>query len=273
MTYGTTEYKYKDRDLSGDEEALLNKLYSLQSDTKTESALSDYAATLQAMQAEDYQDPQLESRLEKERSIRISGLEQKHGANYASTTAGIQSMGEFDAYASGERVKARQGWVSGLANTTTQTLQAATQAEQAGENLLGQTLGVLASRPDVMTSQTGMGYDTGSILGGIGKFLGGATQAGLISSDIILKENITDFKAGLKEILRIDPITYNWKQDKDEEKFSGVSAQNVQDVLPEAVHMKEHLRVDPMTMIATLVNAIKELKTEVDNLKGESKNA
>jgi len=93
-----------------------------------------------------------------------------------------------------------------------------------------------------------------------------------VSSDVRLKKIKGNFDRGLSAILQIDPINYTWKQESGldtENTYTGFSAQNVQDVIPEAVKKdkKGHLTLSDRPIIATLVNAVKELKAENEAIK------
>lgn len=102
------------------------------------------------------------------------------------------------------------------------------------------------------------------------------SNSGIISntspSDIRLKDNVQVLKYGLKDILKLRPVTYNWKKDEINQGIQfGFIAQEVQEVIPEAV--KEfgtdikYLGLEKDAIYAALVNAIKELNDKIDNLK------
>jgi len=92
-------------------------------------------------------------------------------------------------------------------------------------------------------------------------------------SDSRLKDDITDLQYGLNEILQLRPVSYNWKDDKiNQGKQFGFIAQEVQEVMPELVKEFEteegnRLGLDKEGIYAALVNAIKELKAEIEILK------
>ena len=76
--------------------------------------------------------------------------------------------------------------------------------------------------------------------------------------------------------MALKPINYQWKEIsglEQEGTYRGFSAQNVQSVLPEAVgtDKKGYLTLSDRPLIAALVNAIKELSAEVEELKAEIK--
>jgi hypothetical protein len=96
------------------------------------------------------------------------------------------------------------------------------------------------------------------------------------TSDKNLKENITIIDKALDKVLALDGITFNWNNtavnilNKNSEiREPGVIAQQVQEVLPEAVSLREdgYLGVRYEKLVPLLIEAIKELKQEVDELK------
>jgi hypothetical protein len=93
-------------------------------------------------------------------------------------------------------------------------------------------------------------------------------------SDVRLKDIHGSYEHGLAEIDRLNPILYSYRGDNDldlptDKEYVGVSAQEVQTVIPEAVERnnKGYLMVNNDPIIWAMVNAIKELKTEIDQLK------
>jgi hypothetical protein len=116
--------------------------------------------------------------------------------------------------------------------------------------------------------------DTGIIVVGSVDASGDVIAYG--SSDRNLKENITIIDKALDKVLTLDGITFNWNNvavstlNKDSNiREPGVIAQQVQEVLPEAVKLREdgNLGVRYEKLIPLLIEAIKELKQEVDELK------
>ena len=53
------------------------------------------------------------------------------------------------------------------------------------------------------------------------------------------------------------------------EKNTGVIAQEIKEVLPEVVHGDETLSVAYGNIVGVLIEAIKELKAEIEQLKGK----
>lgn len=90
------------------------------------------------------------------------------------------------------------------------------------------------------------------------------------ASDIKLKENIEPITDALSKVSQLNGITFNYIN-KPDIRVPGLIAQELQEVLPEAVYEEEDaLAVRYGNTIALLVEAIKELKAEVETLKAGS---
>jgi hypothetical protein len=101
------------------------------------------------------------------------------------------------------------------------------------------------------------------------------------SSDINLKENIKEIPNALDKVSQIRGVTFDWTKAYIESKGEqddyfnrkhdvGVIAQEIQAVLPEAVAKRENgtLAVKYERIVPLLIEAIKELKAEIEQLKG-----
>jgi hypothetical protein len=89
------------------------------------------------------------------------------------------------------------------------------------------------------------------------------------TSDARLKTNIKALSYGLNELMQLKPVSYNWKDRPDYFKI-GLIAQEVQKVIPEVVIGDENsgsLGMNYAELVPVLINSIKELKMEVDELK------
>lgn len=88
-------------------------------------------------------------------------------------------------------------------------------------------------------------------------------------SDSRLKDEIQSITYGLNEISSLNPVTYYWKNDITPKKRFGFIAQEVQPYIPELVGQDTngYYNLNTFDLIPILVNAIKELKSEVDALK------
>ena len=94
-----------------------------------------------------------------------------------------------------------------------------------------------------------------------------------VGSDKKLKTNIKDIKYGLKDVLKLRGVDFDWKEKRDGVHDIGVIAQEVKKVIPEVVQEVEdlvedtYLSVDYAKLVPVLIEAIKELKEEVDGLR------
>jgi hypothetical protein len=95
------------------------------------------------------------------------------------------------------------------------------------------------------------------------------------NSDSTIKENINLIDNSLNKLMQLNGYTYNLIDDKENSR-AGLLAQEVEAVLPEAVHTtfsKNYNRnikgVEYDVLIPLLVNSIKELKAELDTLKNK----
>ena len=94
------------------------------------------------------------------------------------------------------------------------------------------------------------------------------------SSDIRLKDNIQVIQGSLDKIDGIRGVEFDWNEKspgwaRERGHDVGVIAQEVEKVLPEVVVERKsgYLGVDYKRLIPLLVESIKELKQEVENLK------
>lgn len=87
------------------------------------------------------------------------------------------------------------------------------------------------------------------------------------TSDIALKDNMQQITNSLDTLEKITGFTFNWKSDG---RISyGVSAQEVEKIIPEAVRLRDdgYRGVNYLNLIAFLIEAIKDLKKEVTEIK------
>jgi len=87
------------------------------------------------------------------------------------------------------------------------------------------------------------------------------------TSDIALKDNILKINNSLDVLEKITGFTFNWKSDGV--KSYGVSAQEVEKILPEIVRIRGdgYKGVNYLNLIAFLIEAIKDLRKEVSEIK------
>lgn len=139
-----------------------------------------------------------------------------------------------------------------------------------------------ASKASMTSSQDGSGYGqiTFSTRNQVGAgdayalaltiYNGNLTVQGDVNSisDVRTKENIVTVEGGLDLVSQLRGVWYN-KIDHDDRKV-GVIAQEVEEVLPEVVNTDGDgiKSVDYGKMVGVLIEAIKELKQEIEELKG-----
>lgn len=102
-----------------------------------------------------------------------------------------------------------------------------------------------------------------------GDIIGNSTT---ISSDIKLKNNIKVIEDAIEKLSTLEGVTFNWN--KDNKPSIGVIAQQVQKTFPELVtevnnlnDEDTHLTVNYSGLIGVLIESIKELKKEIQELK------
>lgn len=123
-------------------------------------------------------------------------------------------------------------------------------------------------------STTNSAYDYGTTKMSL-DYNGNLTVSGDITafsgSDQRLKDNITPISNALDKVTSISGNTFDWKKESGKEGNDvGVIAQEVLEVLPEAVTTRDngYLAVRYEKLVPLLIEAIKDLKAEINELKG-----
>lgn len=95
-------------------------------------------------------------------------------------------------------------------------------------------------------------------------FFNGGTYS---TSDRRAKDNIRSLEYGLKDILKLMPKKFEMK--KDGSTSIGLIAQEVNEIIPEVVAQisDEYLGINYSLLVSVLINAVKELKEEIEELK------
>lgn len=88
-------------------------------------------------------------------------------------------------------------------------------------------------------------------------------------SDINYKENIE--RLTISKIINLDPVKYNLKTDYKKKIHYGFIAQDVEKIYPELVNTNNlgYKSVDYIQMIPLLLLKIKNMQTEIDELRGQ----
>ena len=92
-------------------------------------------------------------------------------------------------------------------------------------------------------------------------------------SDIVLKENVSVIDNAMEKVNQLKGITYDLKSDGN--RLTGLVAQDLEKVLPEAVYTTEnlegkvHLAIRYGNTVGLLVEAIKELSAKIEKLEGK----
>lgn len=130
------------------------------------------------------------------------------------------------------------------------------------------TVNSIAVQSSTASNSTSTGALT--IAGGVG--IGGQLTATDIveTSSIALKENIEPISDGLQSILALKGVTYDRKDNNEHE--SGLIAEWTEEIIPELVTRDtngEVVGIKYTKLTAYLIEAIKGLKTEIDELKNK----
>ncbi|MFM2395326.1 MAG: hypothetical protein RLZZ546_3309 [Bacteroidota bacterium] len=101
-------------------------------------------------------------------------------------------------------------------------------------------------------------------------------------SDARLKKNVQPYNLGLSQLLKINPVTYEYNEKSDQNTskiYTGIIAQQLQEVVPSMVSESEsanrdgqkYLMVDPSDFTYMTINAIKEQQKIIEQLSLELK--
>lgn len=90
------------------------------------------------------------------------------------------------------------------------------------------------------------------------------------TSDKRLKTNIHNLNYGLREVMAMQPVSYDWKDQSNPVRKIGLLAQDIRSIIPEVVvgdESKENLGMNYAELIPVLINAVKEQQAEIEVLK------
>lgn len=88
-----------------------------------------------------------------------------------------------------------------------------------------------------------------------------------VLSDINYKENVETVENALDKVSKLRGVRFDWK--KNQEPSYGIIAQELEEILPELVRGGDPKVVNYNGIIGVLIEAIKELKSEVNTLKSQ----
>ena len=94
-----------------------------------------------------------------------------------------------------------------------------------------------------------------------------ATSEVTAYSDRRLKDNLSVIPNALEKVESLTGYTYNRIDLESKKRYAGLIAQDVQAILPEAIVGEEILSINDSAITGLLVEAIKELKQEIEKLK------
>lgn len=188
----------------------------------------------------------------------------------SSADALVQMSRASNAFLSSLELKtgATQDWLVGTRDTTNSDFHLfsfGTSADAMTVLRSNGNVGIGTTAPDQKLSVNGDADKTGG-------------NTWLAFSDERLKNIKGNFNSGLKAVMQLQPIRYEYKQDnalglKSNGEHIGFGAQAVQKIIPEAVTKNSagYLMVNGDPIMWTMLNAIKEQQKEIEQLKGQIK--
>jgi hypothetical protein len=189
-------------------------------------------------------------------------------------------------------IAASSNTITGLTNSNLSGTAGITNANLANSTISGVALGgnlntlsfgsgIVASSSyngstDVTISAVAVGgtsVNTGNTL--VARDISGDFTAGTITatdfnstSDLNLKENIKTVENSLDTLTQLRGVSFDWKETG--KGSYGVIAQELEEILPDLVKNGEVKSVNYNGLIGVLIEAVKELKKEIEELKSKS---
>ena len=138
-------------------------------------------------------------------------------------------------------------------------------------------VGINTTSPSYLLDVNGTARFGSAIVASLGTGLvysSGGTLTSTNPSDQRLKNTIKSLSYGLNEILQLNPKTFYYNDDVNKERLKyGFIAQEVKDIMPELARKlnaeSDYLGLETEGIFVTLVNAVKELKAELDLIKNK----
>ena len=193
--------------------------------------------------------------------------------NYGLGTPAVTSNGSTPSLASGISASEMRNLIGAGTSSTTGTVTSVSAGTGMSFSTITSTgsVGMASTYPGTYTIGTSTSHD----LRAIGDVIA------FYSSDETLKENIQVIPNALEKVKLIKGVTFDWKDEyltEERKEYirkrdTGIIAQDVEKVLPEVVHEKEDgtLGVRYEKIIGLLVESIKELSAEIEELKSINK--
>jgi hypothetical protein len=96
-----------------------------------------------------------------------------------------------------------------------------------------------------------------------------AVNGTIQTSDLRMKENIFTLTGGLETVLKMNPVSYMWKDRSDNKRHLGLVAQEVLPLVPEVVDIGDDpdktLGINYSGMVPLLINAIQEQQKQIES--------
>lgn len=169
-----------------------------------------------------------------------------------------------------------QADIAALGNIGSMQQQLAQAQADAERNLIFEKFGLQQGALGALAPLAGNVNSTTKVTPSFGQTLGGLLQgAGAVMSawpsDPSLKENVKPMKGALKKLSFLNGNTYNYIDDDDDTPTGGIMADDVEKVMPGAVHMMDDdkMAVEYPKITGLLVEAVKELDAKVSGKKGK----
>jgi hypothetical protein len=100
-----------------------------------------------------------------------------------------------------------------------------------------------------------------------------AVNGTIQTSDARLKQGIENLRYGLAQVVKLRPVSFQWKDGSDHRTHLGLIAQEVESIMPEVIERRtdasESLGMNYNNLIPVLINAIKQQQQQISALQGQ----
>jgi hypothetical protein len=94
------------------------------------------------------------------------------------------------------------------------------------------------------------------------------------TSDARMKKGVTNLRYGLRELMQLRPVSFEWKEKNDGQQHLGFIAQETEQIIPEAVTRATNpdtpIGMNYTTLIPVVIKAIQEQQATMTTLKNEN---